>query len=353
MDGVIAKHPSKKTSVSHLFVFSVRFVDKTAGEKNKSALSPFFAIIADMNRIFLLLCLIATAIGFPAFAAETNDFWFVQISDTHHGKPLHQWRFREAIKAINNLPVPISCVIHTGDFSSNNFFREEVAGSISNLCALLPKPVLTVLGNHDVPVYKNNNTKRYFEGAEVFKKYFGELLQTHETPEALFVAVCTESIRQKNVPPFPGFDPIAALEEALDKAPGKPAFVFTHVPDCDDFVNNETVPGWENGQGLEEWRKALARHPNVRAVIAGHFHRNVYAEHPDGIPTIVVSSIASFWGRQGVFRLFHYKNGSLSSQDIYIEDPPQDAHIDYDGFIVPPNTQIEQAAGSSDSARTE
>ncbi|MGN0844325.1 MAG: metallophosphoesterase family protein [Kiritimatiellia bacterium] len=306
-----------------------------------------------MKRVFLLVCLLSSVCIAPAFATETNDFWFVQISDTHHGNPLHQWRFREAIKAIQNLPVPISCVIHTGDFSSNNFFREEVAGSISNLCALLPQPVLTVLGNHDVPIYKNNNTKRYFEGAEVFKKYFGDLAQVHESEEALFVAVCTESIRQKNAPPFPDFDPIAALEVALEKAPQKPAFVFTHVPDCDDFVNNEIVPGWENGEGLEAWRKALARHQNVRAVIAGHFHRNVYANHPDGIPTIVVSSIATFWGRQGVFRLFHYKNGVLSSQDIYIEDPPKDAHINYDGFVVPAPSASGQPAPLTGAGKPE
>ena len=290
------------------------------------------------NLLFLTLAfcgLLAQPLRAATDPAE--PFWFVQITDTHHGKHLHQWRFRQAIKEINALPVPVSCVIHTGDFSSDSLYREEVAATISNLCAQLPQPVLKVPGNHDLTLNKRHGTNRFLEAAEMYRRYLGPFLQVHETDQALFLAICTETLRRKDAPPLPGFDPLKALDERLAQCPpDKPVFVFTHVPDCDDFYLNHYEPAWENEDGRRAWREVLGRYPNVKAVIGGHFHRAVQAEHPDNIPTIVAPCIASFWGRQGSFRLYRYENGCLSYQEVYLVDPPAETAIDADGFIVKP-----------------
>ena len=70
-------------------------------------------------------------------------------------------------------------------------------------------------------------------------------------------------------------------------------------------------------------------------MIAGHFHRAVHEEQPDGIPTLAAGPLATFWDRQGAYRLYKYENGCLSYQDLYVQDPPEGTHISHEGFVVP------------------
>ena len=283
---------------------------------------------------FLLVLLLA-AVALPAAA---DPFRFIQISDTHQGRPIHQYRYRQTIRQINELPFEVEVVAHTGDLVSFGLKSHEVAGAASNLFSQIRWPKISCPGNHDFRFDRINDawTNRYYRAVGVYRAFFGPLGQAHETENALYVAIDTEEIRQIGAPRLPDFDPLVWLEETLSAAPpDKPVFVFTHVPDCDDYFLGEFTPGWSNAEGLRAWRAVLARHPNVKAVIAGHFHRNARVEHPDGgPPTIVVSSIANFWQRQASYRIFTYENGCLSYQDAYIEDPPPDAHINYEGFLI-------------------
>ena len=272
-----------------------------------------------------------------ALTAGAEPFRFVQISDTHQGRPIHQYRYRQAIGQINALPFDVDVVAHTGDIVSAGFKSHNVAGAASNLFAQIRWPRICCPGNHDLRFDRASDawTNRYYRAAAVYQTFFGPLVQTHETTNALYVAIDTEEIRQPGAPRLPGFDPLARLEEALAAAPPeKPVFVFTHVPDCDDYFLGRYTPGWPSEEGRLAWRAVLARHPNVKAVIAGHFHRNARVEHPDGgPPTIVASCFANFWQRQGSYRVYSYEDGCLSYQDAYIEDPPPDARINYDGTL--------------------
>ena len=305
---------------------------------------------------FLRAAALALA-ALSALAAGAEPFRFVQISDTHQGRPIHQYRYRQAIGQINALPFDIDVVAHTGDIVSAGFKSHNVAGAASNLFAQIRWPRICCPGNHDLRFDRASDawTNRYYRAAAVYQTFFGPLVQTHETTNALYVAIDTEEIRQPAAPRLPGFDPLARLEEALAAAPPeKPVFVFTHVPDCDDYFLGQYTPGWPNEEGRLAWRAVLARHPNVKAVIAGHFHRNARVEHPDGgPPTIVASAFATFWGRQASYRVFNYEDGQLSYQDAYIEDPPEGARISYDGFIVEEKPAEEDPAPAADSPGAE
>lgn len=286
------------------------------------------------------VCLAVVAsigLSFVPLVAGAEPFRFVQISDTHHGRPLHQYRYRQAIGQINDLPFEVDVVVHTGDIVSAGFKSHEVAGAASNLFSQIRAPRIACPGNHDLRFDKVSDawTNRYYRAAAVYQTFFGPLLQTHETTNALYVAIDTEELRQRAAPRLPGFDPLKALAAVLDAAPaGKPVFVFTHVPDCDDYFRGEYTPGWTSEEGLAAWRALLAAHPAVKAVIAGHFHRNARVEHPDGgPPTIVASCFASFWDRQASYRVYSYEDGCLSYQDAYIQDPPEGARITYEGFL--------------------
>ena len=292
-----------------------------------------------------------------ALAARAEPFRFVQISDTHQGRPIHQYRYRQAIGQINALPFDVDVVAHTGDIVSAGFKSHNVAGAASNLFAQIRWPRICCPGNHDLRFDRASDawTNRYYRAAAVYQTFFGPLVQTHETTNALYVAIDTEEIRQPGAPRLPGFDPLARLEETLAAAPPeKPVFVFTHVPDCDDYFLGRYTPGWPDEEGRLAWRAVLARHPNVKAVIAGHFHRNARVEHLDGgPPTIVASAFATFWGRQASYRVFSYEDGQLSYQDAYIEDPPEGARISYDGFIVEEKPTEEAPAPAADPPAAE
>ena len=272
--------------------------------------------------------------AFDARTAKPEPFWFAQITDTHHGMALHQWRFRRAIEEIAALPVPVECLAHTGDLSCDSLRRDDVASEISNILALASCPVVVSPGNHDLTFRWSNPTNRFLESVDAYRRYLGPLGQVHETSNAVYIAMCTECIRQPDAPEIPGWDALAFLEEALGRAPDKPAFVFTHVPDCDDFYDGSFHPGWTNPEAQAAFRAILRRHPNARALIGGHFHRVVHAENPDGVPTITAAPIATFWDRQGSYRLYKYENGSLTYQDLYIQDPPPGTHINHSGFVV-------------------
>ena len=285
-----------------------------------------------VRRAFLLLLALAAA------CARAEPFRFIQISDTHQGRAIHQWRYRQAIRQINELPFDVDVVVHTGDIVSAGFKSHDVAGAASNLFAQIRWPRICCPGNHDLRFDRATDawTNRYYRAASVYQVFFGPLAQSWETTNALYLAIDTEEIRQAGAPRLPGFDPLAWLEERLSAAPpDKPVFVFTHVPDCDDYFRGVYTPGWTNEKGLADWRALLARHPQVKAVIAGHFHRNARVEHSDGgPPTVIASSLAAFWDRQASYRVYSYEDGCLSYQDAYIQDPPPGTHISYEGFVV-------------------
>ncbi len=283
------------------------------------------------------VALLAAAASFAlTFRASARQFRFVQISDTHQGRAIHQYRYREAIRQINALPFEVDCVIHTGDIVSNGVKSPDVAGAASNFLASINAPKVVCPGNHDILFQYSDPTNRFLRTAEAYQRHFGPLAQSHETSNAVYIAICTETLRRNAAPEIPGFDPLDWLERRLAATPPeKPVFVCTHVPDCDDYSDGKFTPGWENADGLAAWRAVLARHPNVKAVLAGHFHRNAYAEHADGgPPTVVASCFASFWQRQASYRIFTVTDGRLSWQDVYILDPPPDAHVSGDGTIV-------------------
>jgi len=271
---------------------------------------------------------------FGVRTAKPEPFWFVQVTDTHHGMALHQWRLRRTLEEIAALPVPVECLAHTGDFSCDSIRNDGVATEISNILALASCPVVLAPGNHDLTFRWSNPTNRYLEAVESYRRHLGPLGQVHETDNAVYVALSTEGLRQPDAPAVPDWDPLEFLEEALSRAPDKPAFVFTHVPDCDDYYDGGFHPGWTNPEGRAAFRAVLRRHPNARAVICGHFHRVVHEENADGVPTIASGPIATFWDRQGSYRLYKYENGALSYQDLYLQDPPGGTHINHAGFIV-------------------
>ncbi|MCL1857504.1 MAG: metallophosphoesterase [Kiritimatiellaeota bacterium] len=259
-----------------------------------------------MKRWFFVLAGFLLAVK----VSGADPFRFVQITDTHHGMSVHAARLDKAIDQINRLPFPVAFVLHTGDFASDNL--RNAAEAISNSLSRINVPVLKVAGNHDILPNRLNET------VAAYTNYLGDLCFRYETNGVQFLGLFTEPLRKEYV--IEGYDPLAWLGEQLDANPTMPTIIVHHSPDTDDFYNNKVVAGWPEAPQTK-WRETLKR-GKVEAIITGHFHRDELHFSEDGIPTYVAAGMASFWGRQGTFRIYTYRDGRLSYQTVYIEDPP-------------------------------
>ena len=259
-----------------------------------------------------LIALLLTAFLTIAVCGAQEPFRFVQITDTHRGMSLHADRLTQAIDQINALPFPIAFVVHTGDFSSDNLRNAGVAAAISNDLARLNVPVLKVAGNHDII------PKHLKATVAAYTNHLGPLCFLYETNGVRFLGIFTEPLRKEYA--IEGYDPLGWLGEQLEANPTMPTIVVHHAPDTEDFYNGKIVNDWPEDTQTA-WRDTLKR-GKVEAIIAGHFHRDeLHFNEDDGIPTYVAAGMASFWGRQGTFRIYTYHKGRLSYQTVYIDDP--------------------------------
>ncbi len=261
------------------------------------------------KRLMILLISLLWFTCINGYAEERQDdhFYFVQISDTHFGYGDHLDRTRKAVERINHLPMKIKCVVHTGDITMDLLEDKKVVDSGLSIMEKLSVPIHYVSGNHDILQKKLESSRK------VYMKRFGGMISQVEYDGVLFIFVYTEPLRKSFT--IEGYQPIKQLEEYLKTSKGKPVIIFHHAPSVEDFYNNIVHMGWK-ADTREKWVKLINAY-NVKAVIAGHFHRD---EHHwlGNVPLYVSSSIAGFWGRQASFRIYEYRNGKIGYRTQYL-----------------------------------
>ncbi|MDD9302516.1 MAG: hypothetical protein HUK40_09305 [Desulfobacter sp.] len=68
------------------------------------------------KRVFSWILALVFCFVLPAYlSAGHGQFYFVQITDTHLGIKENGVRTKKVVAAINQLPMEIACVVHTGD----------------------------------------------------------------------------------------------------------------------------------------------------------------------------------------------------------------------------------------------
>jgi DNA repair exonuclease SbcCD nuclease subunit len=259
-------------------------------------------------RRIALLCAACLIVARAAAAEPTNHFWFVQVTDTHSGLNDHKARLERVVDEINNLPMKIEFVVHTGDFFTDNILKPGVINEATSALARIKVPLHTLPGNHDILRNKLEPTLSAYTNA------IGPLCSRAEYHGVVFLFLDTEPLRKGFS--VPGYDPLKWLVGQLKETAGKPVIVCHHAPAIEDFYDNEIHPGWPQPVRAE-WN-ALLESANVKAVLTGHFHRDeLYWE--GRIPVYVSSSVAGFWGRQGSFRIYEYRDGRLGYRTKYLE----------------------------------
>jgi hypothetical protein len=209
----------------------------------------------------------ASGLGGPfrraAVAAPAEDFFFVQLSDTHWGfqgppNPEAKNTLKLAVQAVNALPAQPDFIVFTGDLTHTTDdvderrkrmteFREIVGG-------LKVKNLRFMPGEHDASL----------DNGKAFQEFFGPTRYSFDHKGVHFVVVDNVSDPGAAIGP----EQLAWLAGDLKKQdPAAPIVVFTHRPLFDLY------PQWDwatrdGGKAIE----ILMPHANV-TVFYGHIHQ--------------------------------------------------------------------------------
>lgn len=254
--------------------------------------------------LLLLICMVVV----PARSAS-DHFFFVQMTDTHFGADDNLGRGQRLVELINQLPVPVEFVVHTGDILADLILEPRVVDRTLEVMAGLQAPHFYVPGNHDIP---KTDTDR---ALAIYLDRFGPLVQSEEFGGVVAIFIYMEPAA-RDWPLISGYDPLTELEKALERAGDRPVLLFQHSPPVGGHFRNIFQPGWKDEQ-RQRW-EALVRGHKVKGVFTGHFHKDEL--HWIGeVPLFVAPPVSGSWGRQGTIRLYEYQDGKVSYRTIYLQ----------------------------------
>lgn len=246
-----------------------------------------------------------------AQAASQESFYFVQITDSHWGARDGLALTRKAVEMINALPVKVEFVAFTGDIFSDSIRKDDVLAEGLAIMKGLKPPVYYVPGNHDVVKGDRAATEARFE------RQLGPLNRSVRTGGVRCLFLCTEMAEGSSR------DPGEVEREWLGKSlkgESLPTLVFMHRPPLHDLVSgSDGAVSWDDEYDVR-WKAFFGSHPEIKAVLAGHFHRDVTGWIGD-MPVYVAPALARFWDRQPSFRLYRFRDGHVNYWTLYPERP--------------------------------
>jgi Icc protein len=203
------------------------------------------------------------------------------VSDTHlDGGPRSIERTGRVVAYLAGLHRPVDAILLTGDLADHG--QPDEYAQLRSLFARLPVPMLHLPGNHD--------RREEFGAAGL-----GPLNRAERIGDALFALVDST---------IPGKDEgliedatLSWLDGALDG--DTPAFVcFHHPPVAIGHPDADQVRQY----GEQRLEAVIRRHPNVVAILCGHFHTATVTTFA-GVPLLIAPGVASTlvlpWEREG------------------------------------------------------
>jgi 3',5'-cyclic-AMP phosphodiesterase len=170
------------------------------------------------------------------------------------------------VAAVARLPQQPDAIIVTGDLAEHAADSEyEQARS---LLSELDAPTYVVPGNHD----DRGSLRRHFDVGGHDDEQIHYVVEL----DALRIVMLDSTIPDADAGAL-GAEQLAWLDETLASAPEKPAaLAMHHVP------IRTGVPAWDDFAlavaDQDALRATLGRHPQVRLVAGGHFHRSMTAQ---------------------------------------------------------------------------
>ncbi len=194
---------------------------------------------------------------------ETNDFYFVQLSDTHWGfegppNPDAKGTLIKAVSAVNSLQQPPDFIMFTGDLTHTtdnpNERRKRLGEFKAIVSELKVKNVRFMPGEHDASL----------DHGEAYKEFFGETHYTFDHKGIHFIVLDNVSDPAAAI----GDQQLAWLADDLSKlTKDANVVVFTHRPLFDLYPQWD----WATRDGSKAIEILMA-HSNV-TVFYGHIHQ--------------------------------------------------------------------------------
>lgn len=195
--------------------------------------------------------------------SSQDDFYFVQLSDSHWGfegppNPDAAHTLAKAVTAVNALAVPPDFIVFTGDLTHTTDDpgerRRRMAGFRDIVSALKVKQVHFMPGEHDASL----------DGGAAFRELFGETRYAFDHKGVHFIAIDNVSDPGARI----GDEQLAWMQNDLDQRPkDSPIVVLTHRP----LFDLEPKWDWATRDGAKAI-DILMRYPRV-TVFYGHIHQ--------------------------------------------------------------------------------
>jgi 3',5'-cyclic AMP phosphodiesterase CpdA len=205
----------------------------------------------------------ASGLGRGARAAGYDDFYFVQLSDTHWGfegppNPDAKGTLKKAVAAVNALTEPPDFVMFTGDLTHTTDDaaerRQRMAQFRDIVAGLKVKAVRFMPGEHDAAL----------DNGAAFKEFFGDTHYTFDHKGVHFIVIDNVSDPGAQI----GDEQLRWLAADLARQPRDANIVvFTHRPLFDLYPQWD----WATRDGAKAV-ELLLPYPNV-TVFYGHIHQ--------------------------------------------------------------------------------
>ncbi|MDG4789096.1 metallophosphoesterase [Micromonospora sp. WMMD1102] len=212
------------------------------------------------------------------------------LSDTHlDGSPRSAERTARVMDHLHALPRPVDAILVTGDIADHGELTEyETAAKL----LASPLPVLTCPGNHDVRDAYRKGLLGDGQGGD------GPVNARHDVAGAVFL-LADSTVPGRNDGHLDA-ETMAWLAGELASTPaGAPVFVAFHHP---PVTLHHPVIDTMRLLPTEPLAELLADHPQVVAVLTGHFHTaaaSTFAGRPLRIAPGVVSTLRMPWEGDG------------------------------------------------------
>jgi len=276
-----------------------------------------------MKRSIIFYCLLACLLtaGSRAMAQEDEPLTFGVISDIHFGNGAGEGPLVKVPRALRNLTSQgrLDVLAVVGDLANSGAAEEyEQLVSVFKDEANFANPVgklLFMMGNHDH--FNSDGRAHYQQGLGAFSADGGDYpLHTYTVVKGYpFITISMmsgdsndTSSAAAGTAAYPA-DVVAQLEEWLARAasecPGKPIFVFTHVPPrwtvYGSWPEVETGGAW----GMQVLNPVLNKYPQA-VVFAGHSH------YPLGDPRSIHQGVNPESPRQNFYTVINTASTTYS-----------------------------------------
>ena len=224
---------------------------------------------------------------FSLSSAMADDMRFVQVSDVRFDVGQDNNLFKRVITDINKQK-DVDFVVFTGD-NINKPTKKNLEGFLAE-AKKLNSPFYIVLGDKDVNKRKEMSKKEYLKivSKKVRRHKFLEPNYTFEKKGVVFIVADGS---KEVIPSTNGFykdNVLSFVEEELNNNSKKNVIILQHfplIPPSDKETYYTFKP--------EEYLKILYTHPNVKAVVSGHFGVNSEI-NKNGIVHITTSGLPSY-----------------------------------------------------------